>query len=702
MDEIKRAINLLIPSGQVAELRILGAASNNGGYVKNYYGYFNDYEKMAAAAEQYGKNAPAVYITLQAPKDELLARAANRRKEARGRENNSTKDAEITDYNWFPIDLDPVRPKGISSSEEEKAYAYAKVSEIVDYLDGLGFPEPVIGDSGNGYHILYMIELKNTQEVQDLLKNCLVALGERFTDEKVAIDGCNFNPSRIWKLYGTMAKKGDDTPLRPHRQSQILHEPETPELTMIEQLRALAATKKQEEKPQTQKSITSRQELGNEIDIVDFCNSHGLNIEREANWKDGIKYHLHPCPFNSDHDEAILIKHPSGAVSFKCQHNGCIGRDWQQLREMYEPKAERQRTEYRQDYAERMEPRQKLVRQKENAIEGMKKDIVDVLGGRLETLPLPWTFLSYGCQALRPGTVTVIAGALKTGKSYFTMNIVNYLHHMGVKWAYLPLEDDKKAWLWRMLAIETRDYTLTDISREAAKKQEKVLEEYQDFIIECERRVTQNPRVGVKNAAGETVIPRVSGDDVLEWIKKAAKKNRVIVVDPMSQIEFLGAKPWEQEADFIRKALGIVSDTQASLIIVAHTVKRAGMMASIFPSAEDVQGSAMLTRLAHTTLVLTRCEKQVVEVKTTAGICDLEVNRILLIAAARNGNGTDACVGFIQREDEPTFTEIGILTKKKKRKKKEVEPDKKEVTENAEGEKSINYKPTQKEFNYEK
>ena len=32
----------------------------------------------------------------------------------------------------------------------------------------------------------------------------------------------NFNPARIWKLYGTLAAKGDPTPERPHRLSRLV------------------------------------------------------------------------------------------------------------------------------------------------------------------------------------------------------------------------------------------------------------------------------------------------------------------------------------------------------------------------------------------------------------------------------------------------------------------------------------------------
>jgi len=45
------------------------------------------------------------------------------------------------------------------------------------------------------------------------------------------------------------------------------------------------------------------------------------------------------CPFNEAHANrsAVLIKQPSGAIAFKCHHNGCSGNDWRKLRELKEP-----------------------------------------------------------------------------------------------------------------------------------------------------------------------------------------------------------------------------------------------------------------------------------------------------------------------------------------------------------------------------
>ncbi len=98
----------------------------------------------------------------------------------------------------------------------------ARVHEIREALAAEGWPDPLLADSGNGGHLLYRINLPNDHASTQLVKRCLEALAFRFDDEHVTIDQKVFNASRIWKVYGTMARKGHDTPDRPHRLSRVL------------------------------------------------------------------------------------------------------------------------------------------------------------------------------------------------------------------------------------------------------------------------------------------------------------------------------------------------------------------------------------------------------------------------------------------------------------------------------------------------
>src|SRR5262249_38075231 len=97
--------------------------------------------------------------------------------------------------------------------------------EIRAWLASLGWPEPILADSGNGGHLLYRIDLTYSPQAMQLVERARSALELRFGDATVAIDARVGNAGRGWKVYGALAAKGPDTPLRPHRLSRLLEVP---------------------------------------------------------------------------------------------------------------------------------------------------------------------------------------------------------------------------------------------------------------------------------------------------------------------------------------------------------------------------------------------------------------------------------------------------------------------------------------------
>src|SRR5262249_5665365 len=53
----------------------------------------------------------------------------------------------------------------------------------------------------------------------------LKAADERYSDGRVKFDTKLYNPARIIKIPGSAARKGDQTPQRPHRWSRVLEAP---------------------------------------------------------------------------------------------------------------------------------------------------------------------------------------------------------------------------------------------------------------------------------------------------------------------------------------------------------------------------------------------------------------------------------------------------------------------------------------------
>jgi hypothetical protein len=215
--EILRTCQALFAPGQVAELRALDAVTREWRRPHTVSGYFDDWEKLAAAAT--GIRARGVYVTLNPVNPALLARANNRLRDMQAGD-PATADSDISGRRWLPVDCDPVRPSGISATDAEHDLALARAREMRVYLQARGWPEPLLADSGNGAHLLYRVDLP--ADDGGLVEGALAALAFRFTDALVTVDQKNFNPARIWKLYGTLAAKGDPMPERPHRLSRLM------------------------------------------------------------------------------------------------------------------------------------------------------------------------------------------------------------------------------------------------------------------------------------------------------------------------------------------------------------------------------------------------------------------------------------------------------------------------------------------------
>jgi hypothetical protein len=212
--EIESGISLLFTRGDVVEVRI---PKTRVGVVA---GYFDDHTALArsicAAEAKY--QASGVYYVLNQINPALLGRAYNRLKE---RAEYTTADSNILFRQWLPVDLDPVRAAGISSSDEEHTAAIDRARIIAEDM-AKQWGRPIIADSGNGAHLLYRIALTNNEESLTFVSGALAELDRRYSDGVVKIDVTCANAARIWKAYGTVARKGDSIPGRPHRVSRVL------------------------------------------------------------------------------------------------------------------------------------------------------------------------------------------------------------------------------------------------------------------------------------------------------------------------------------------------------------------------------------------------------------------------------------------------------------------------------------------------
>lgn len=327
-DDIRKTIEILKPNNEPFEVRII---SGTGG--KPISGYFTDAETLLQKFDSVDLRGANVYITLNRINEACMSRIQHERfLQAKV----TTSDTDITEYSWLFIDVDPVRASGVSSSKEELLAAQKMARQIYLYLQGLGFENPVKALSGNGCHMLYKVYLKNTSENRELIQKCLQVLANLFDTEQVKIDTTNYNPARVCKLHGTLAQKGANTKERPHRFSRIFTDDLDVKITEKKYLEKLVAQLPENPQPERRNTYTPE----NSFDLEDFLSRHGLTYKKRQGDR-AVIYSLDKCPFDDTHvdGDSKIFLYPNGAIAFKCHHNSCAGKKWQDVRQLFEPDA---------------------------------------------------------------------------------------------------------------------------------------------------------------------------------------------------------------------------------------------------------------------------------------------------------------------------------------------------------------------------
>jgi hypothetical protein len=319
-EEILYALRVLFRPDQVIELRVPNCPRNNS----TTSGYFDDADALADFALQLSGGCSGVYVTLNEINPALLARMKNRA-EAWARQ--STSDKDVLRRRWLPLDFDPVRPSGISSTDEEHEAALERAEKCRLWLAEQRWPGPVVASSGNGAHLLYRIDLPNDEDSKALVAGCLKTIADKFSDETVKVDESVGNAARIWKLYGTLAKKGDPTEDRPHRYASLLDSPEEPVPVTVEQLEALAALAPKPETPSPSANGHPR------LDIPRWLKDQGVQFRvKEGTGSDLRTRFIITCPFDPNHADAAVMQAPNGQLSAKCFHASCDGNGWKEFK----------------------------------------------------------------------------------------------------------------------------------------------------------------------------------------------------------------------------------------------------------------------------------------------------------------------------------------------------------------------------------
>jgi hypothetical protein len=290
-------------------------------------GYFKDHKKAAQLILKLDEDVKpeAVYVSLNPCQKSLLARANHKLKANLKR----TKDVDVQNIRNLIIDVDPVRKSGTSSTDSEHKVALSIARSVKWDLDSRGWLNPLLGDSGNGAHLIYKVSLNNTKDNVQRLQQSLKALARKYDTDQVKIDTGVFNPGRLVKVYGTRTRKGKRTDDRPHRVAKTLSIPQDPGVVSKKKLNILAATFKSEKesKADTQGPNGEQQR---KLDLQKYLDHYGVKVLGTKRHGNSTMYCLEKCLFNEKHkpNEAAIGQADKGLLYYQCFHNSCKKFQW--------------------------------------------------------------------------------------------------------------------------------------------------------------------------------------------------------------------------------------------------------------------------------------------------------------------------------------------------------------------------------------
>lgn len=595
-DEIRRAVCLLHPDGDPFEVRFIAGRWNMAGM-------FSDPDTLIQALGRVNPRVDSnVYITLNRVNDACYSR--RHRDMFVEYQSPTVSDTDITGYQWLLIDVDPERPSGTSSTDADVKTSREVAKRILLWLRERGWPDPITAHSGNGTHLLYSIELSNTDERKKLIESSLKALGMLFSDNRMKIDLTTFNPSRVCKLYGTVARKGANTQERPHRMSHVLYVPERIEKVKSDFLVALSRLLPQEEKPAAYNGYNP-----NGFDLEAWLAKYNIPVKERTSWSGGKKWILECCPFNPSHDkkDAAIIQGANGALGFHCFHNSCASYGWKEFRQLYEPDAYNKpvgqaQPNYLQgpikgfavNQAAEMdnpldEPREEPPadppwRTTEQIRQRMVPDDEHILTGI--------TGIDSRMMGLKKTFLTILSGLRSAGKSSILSQLVVQCRQQGLRCAMFSGEmTDKQVLKWLTLQAAGKNHV-------HGTKYERVFYPDDDAEVDISKWLDQyvwvyNNDYGNNYTQLRTQIIKVTTEKQLD----------MVLLDNLMamNIEQLDRERYDQQSKLVKDLKALAKQLNVHIILVAHPRKSQG-----FLRLDDISGSGDITNAADNVFIIHR------------------------------------------------------------------------------------------------
>lgn len=600
--EIRRWHSIFKRYDELFEIRILGD--------RTWSGYFYDIETAIEALKPFD-NANIYYSINEVKKACASRDQFNCFKQVKG---TATSKQDIEHRWWLPIDVDCERPSGVSSTNEEKAKAHKKAQDVFVFLRNNGFSTPVVCDSSSGYHILYPIDMNNTQESEDAIKAFLEILGHNFTDENIKIDTVLHDSNRILRLPGSYGRKGRSSDERPHRLAKILSIPKDINRMGIEQIKSFNAKYAIKIEQPQRRQYNGYGGVQEQFNLREFIQKYGIEVAKEVPISGGgTKYVLAECPFDSQHKapDSALFELPNGAVAFKCYHNSCSQHDWRAFRLHFDPHAydheneSRLQPQYRQ-YIPAVPQKPKYTIKDEIPELGEKwfsmSSIKKTDLTKLEKVKTGQDELDRKIGGIYMSEVTVLSGSNSSGKSSWLNSLILNIIQQDYKvalWSGELRADILKSWI-QMVAAGSNNLRPSQFDQGRYYVPDNIGERIDTWL---------DGKFYLYNNAYGTKAEQILHD--MEILLKAGVK--VFILDNLMTLDvnlFDGDKNNKQK-ELILRIKDFAMKNMVHIILVAHPRK-----SMAFLRKNDISGTADISNAVDNVFIMHRTNEDFIHAVT--------------------------------------------------------------------------------------
>ena len=196
---------------------------------KQIHGYFDSAEMLESSLALLEDNV-TLYFNAQSIDEEYLAKIPYNQFGVI-QKGGGLKDDSVTKVKYIVVDIDVLSRNESSKDEnnkllatpEENAGAVQLAKEISACLTDYGFTGVGVCNSGNGaYVIIPMKTTSNVASAVDYTVRFVTTLGKNFNRDIYAVDSKVCNEARIFKLPGSLSRKGKATEDIPYRHAEVV------------------------------------------------------------------------------------------------------------------------------------------------------------------------------------------------------------------------------------------------------------------------------------------------------------------------------------------------------------------------------------------------------------------------------------------------------------------------------------------------